>query len=809
MRWLKFILTFGATFGLVIALNIKIGLLPPLGKFLDPFHGFWKNAETGKMKENQTLQLSSLNGPVTILYDDRQIPHIFAENDHDLYFAQGYVTAKDRLWQMEFQTHAAAGRLSEIVGHRALEYDRFQRRIGMLSGAQNSLKAMESDPVILEVVLAYTAGVNAFIEALDPKDYPVEYKILDYAPEPWTTLKCALLLKYMAWMLTGYASDLQMSNTLAKFGKETVEDLFPYYPKNMQPVIPEGTPWNFIPQPIKKPKTEFTPKITNKILSYEANPATGSNNWAVSGSKTASGFPILANDPHLEMNLPSIWYEMQLVSPSVNVYGVSLPGAPNIVIGFNEKIAWGVTNGEADVMDFYEITFKDSTLTEYWHDHKWQKTRKVVEEIRVKGAGTVVDTVIYTHHGPIPYNINEKPFNRRVPVLHALRWLGHDPSNEARTFYELDHAENYGDYVDALSHYICPAQNFVFADASGDIAIWHNGKFPAKWRGQGKFIGDGSDPLYDWQGWVPHSQNPHIKNPPRGFVSSANQNATDLTYPYYLNWSYAPHYRSSRINQRLTEIEKITPDDFRKLQFDTKNLFAESVVPALLKILNESSLSPEELRMFQELSSWDFFNDADKIAPTIFKNWWGKIYDAIWDDEFGGEGTYFRFPSRARTVQMIVEKPNAHWFDNVKTTEVETFSGLALTSFNATYSELSDSIGEMNESWQWGRYKGTDIIHLARIPGFGRLDLDVGGDAGIVNATSTIWGPSWRMVVALGPKVKAWGIYPGGQSGNPGSPHYDDFVDDWVQGELAELLFLKSEDSEHQRIVSKLNLEVK
>ncbi len=158
---------------------------------------------------------------------------------------------------------------------------------------------------------------------------------------------------------------------------------------------------------------------------------------------------------------------------------------------------------------------------------------------------------------------------------------------------------------------------------------------------------------------------------------------------------------------------------------------------------------------------------------------------------------------------MIVEESNAHWFDNVNTTEVETLSDLARTSFNATYSELSDSFGDMNESWQWGRYKGTDIIHLARIPGFGRMDLDVGGDAGIVNATSTIWGPSWRMVVALGPEVKAWGIYPGGQSGNPGSPHYDDFVDEWVQGELAELLFLKSEDSEHQRIVSKLNLEVK
>jgi len=259
----------------------------------------------------------------------------------------------------------------------------------------------------------------------------------------------------------------------------------------------------------------------------------------------------------------------------------------------------------------------------------------------------------------------------------------------------------------------------------------------------------------------------------------------------------------------LTEMKKIRPDDFRKLQLDTKNLFAESILPALLNILDESSLSPEGSRMFQELSSWDFFNDADKIAPTIFKSWWEKLYDAIWDDEFGGEGTYFRFPSRARTVQMIVEEPNAHWFDNVKTTEVERLSDLALTSFNATYSELSDSFGEMNESWQWGRYKGTDIIHLARIPGFSRMDLNVGGDLRIVNAIGKTHGPSWRMVVALGPEVKAWGIYPGGQSGNPGSPHYDDFVDEWVQGELAELLFLKSVDSKHQRIVSKLSLEAK
>lgn len=809
MRWLKFILAFGVTIALVIVLNTKIALVPPLGKFLDPFHGFWQNAETSKGYENHTLQLARLQAPVIILYDDRQIPHIFAENDHDLYFAQGYVTAKDRLWQMEFQTYAAAGRLSEILGARTLEYDRFQRRVGMLVSAKNAVKAMEQDPVIGEVVAAYTEGVNAFIESLSPNDYPIEYKILDYAPESWTPLKCALLLKYMAWMLTGYGSDLQMSNTQAKFGKEVVEDLFPFYPKNMQPVVPEGTPWNFTPVKIKVPQKEFTPKIISGILPYEANPAVGSNNWAASGSKTASGFPVLANDPHLAMNLPSIWYEIQLVGPSVNVYGVSLPGAPNVVVGFNERVAWGVTNAEADVMDFYEITFKDSSLNQYWHDNQWKPTYNIVEEIRVRGGETLLDTVVYTHHGPIPYNLSEKPFNRRVPALHALRWLGHDPGNEARAFYLLNRTENYGDYVEALSYYACPAQNFVFADVNGDIAIWHNGKFPAKWRAQGQFIGDGSDPVYDWQGWVPHMQNPHIKNPERGFVSSANQNATDLSYPYYLNSSYAPPYRITRINQRLAELQNITPDDFRKLQLDTKNLHAESVLPDLLSIIDKRALSPEEMEVFQKLSSWNYFNDPDKIAATIFKVWWGKLYHSIWDDEFGDENIYFRFPSRARTVQMIVEEPQARWFDNVKTTEVETLHDLALRSFKDSSSELIESFGEMGESWQWGKYKSTDIRHIARIPGFGRMDLNVGGDAGIVNATSTVWGPSWRMVVALGPEVKAWGIYPGGQSGNPGSAHYDDFIEKWASGELAELLFLNSKDDEYDRIVSRLNLEVR
>ncbi len=806
MRWLKLILSMGTALSVVLFFNTKIGFMPPVGKILDPFHGFWQNAEIGEKPENQVLQIDGLKEPVNIHFDDRQIPHIFAENDHDLYFAQGFVTAKDRLWQMEFQTHAAAGRLSEIIGSRTLEYDRFQRRVGMVVGAKNALQEMENRPLLREIVHAYTAGVNAYIKSLQPKDFPIEYKILDYAPEPWTPLKCALLLKYMAWMLTGYASDLQMSNTLTKFSAEDVYDLFPHYPKDMDPVIPTDTPWNFSPFKINQPQTAFKPKIIREPKAPETNPGNGSNNWAVSGSKTASGLPILANDPHLEMNLPSIWYELQLVSPSVNVYGVSVPGAPNVIIGFNDQIAWGVTNAEADVMDWYEITFKDSSLNEYWHDKKWKPTKRLVEEIKVRSGNTVLDTLVFTHHGPVSYNSNEKSFSRRAPTMHALRWLGHDPSNEAFAFYQLNRAQNYDDYVAALSNYACPAQNFVFADANGDIAIWHNGKFPAKWRGQGQFISDGADPLYDWQGWIPHEQNPHIKNPEREFVSSANQNATDLTYPYYLNWYYAAHYRVRRINERLTQMKNIVPDDFRNLQLDTKNLHAESVLPTLLGMIKENDLTPEESGMFEELTSWNFFNDADKIAPAVFDRWWKKLYRVIWDDEFSDVGAYLRYPSKYQTARKILEEPDSKWFDDIRTEKIENLQELILSSFSETCTELEKSFGKMSESWHWGKVKSTDITHLARISGFGRMDLNAGGDLGIVNAIGRTHGPSWRMVVALGPEVQAWGIYPGGQSGNPGSLNYDDFIDSWMKGELAELLFLKSEDQQNIRILSKLTL---
>lgn len=820
MAIFKFFVGLICTTALIVLLNVKISALPPLGKFFDPAAGVWQNAETVPRPASETLEFSALTGQVTVLYDHRQVPHIFAENDRDLYFAQGFVTARDRLWQMDFQTRAAAGRLSEVLGSMTFEYDRFQRRIGMPVAAQNALQLMEIDPVVRLVINAYVDGINAYINTLEAKDYPLEYKILDYAPEPWTPLKCALMMKTMAWDLSGRSIDLQMTNTLSRFGPDVVADLFDEPPASVEPVIPRNTVWPFQPLQVQQPDTLFLPSALREAVTHSPNPNNGSNNWAVSGAKTATGYPILANDPHLDFTLPSIWHEIQLHAPGINVYGVSLPGVPHVIIGFNEQIAWGTTNGADDVLDWYEIKFKDRSLRQYWHDGQWKPVRRVLEQIKIRDRDTVTDTVLYTHHGPIVLRPGEEPFSRQTPTLHAMRWIGHETGNEGRAFYDLNRAKNYDDFLSALFSYDCPAQNFVYADAGDTIALWHHGKLPLKWPEQGRYISDGTDPRYDWQGWIPKEQNPHVLNPPRGFVSSANQPATDDSYPYFLGRNFGLSYRGARINEWLENSDNMQPEESRILQLDTKDLHAETALPAMLRLLDRTDLDETEETAREILASWDYFSDAGKIAPTIFDVWWDKFYNAIWQDDFGS--AYLRWPSKERSARLLVEDTNSDWFDDQTTAALETAESQVRITFRIAVIELGKKLGPLqiasnsddnrtglllNPDWRWGHFKGVDINHLAHIPGLGRPNLDVGGGYGIVNATGKRHGPSWRMVVSLGPEVEGWGIYPGGQSGNPGSPHYDDFVDEWVRGDLADLLFLRDLNQATEQIESRLILK--
>lgn len=752
--------------------------------------------------------MDGLTEPVEVFFDERDVPHIFAQNDHDLYFAQGYITARDRLFQMELQIRAAGGMLSEWMGSRTVEYDRNQRRLGMMYGTERAMEGISAYSEVFEAVEAYSDGINAYISTLDYEDYPLEYKILNVAPAEWKPMNSALLLKYMTQMLAGRSDDIRTSNAIAHFGQEFVNRYLSASVMLLDPIIPPDMEWPFDAQIPEKPDELYHPSFASEIELWQPDPHNGSNNWVVSGEKTAGGYPILSNDMHLNMSVPSIWYEIQLRTPDSNVYGVTLQGTPTVIVGFNEQIAWGSTNTGADVMDWYEITFRDEEKTHYLHDGEWLPVEKRVETIHVKGLDPVTETILFTHHGPIFTTEEQEPDSPEYRRNLALRWIAHEPSNELLTFYKLNRAKNYDDFRSAFETYQAPAQNMNFADISGDIAIQTGGFFPVKWQYQGRTVGDGSDSRYDWKGYVPFEQNPFSLNPERGFLSAANQDPVDESYPYYLGDDFAPYERGRRINDLLSEMDEITLEDFRLMLMDDFSYHAYTLLPIFLDRMDRSDLSETEIRLLTQLESWDFENHGDLIEPSIFYTWGIEMTLAIWANKYETEYP-MRWPDRDRTAELIISEPDSPLFDNIESEQIETIDDLILASFRSAIESLQFRFGNNEESWKWGYVNNTNLGHAGQIPGMGVRDLFTNGGAETINAIRGSHGPSWRMIVELDPEgVRGYGVYPGGQSGNPGSKTYTEFIETWRTGELYELLFLASEPTENDdRFPLKLTME--
>lgn len=803
MKLVKFAISLIITLIFTIVLSMQFGQVPPLGKFLDPFNGFLQNAEGrqprgGPFNYDPVLQLEELHQNVTILYDSLLIPHVFAADDHDLYYAQGYITASHRLWQMEFLTHAAAGRISEIVGEGEpyINFDKMQRRKGMVYGAENMLKAINKNDTSHAMVMAYTAGINAYVRSLNYAALPIEYKLLNYRPEPWTPLKTALLFMNMKDDLSGHDEDLENTNMVQILGKERYDFLYPDWVTGTDPVIPPKKSWDFNPLAIDTPEVVLQQGFMIKEVLEKPDPDNGSNNWVVSGEKTRSGRPIFSNDPHLGLNLPSIWFVMQLHAPGVNVMGGTLPGMPGVVIGFNDSIAWGLTNATRDARDWYKIAFADDERSEYYYDNKRLKTQTVVEEFKVRHAQPVYDTIVFTHYGPVVYDRNY-PGNDPIQAQQnfALRWMAHEPSQEILSIYQINRARNYQEYVNALTYFSSPAQNVAFAAANGDIALWIQGKFPVKWKEQGKFLMDGSQSAFDWQAYIPQPQNAHVLNPERGFVSSANQYPVDSAYPYYVYDDSYEHFRNRRINAQLRDMgSNITPQDMMQLQNDTYNLKAAESLPLMLDSLDLGELNGEQKDVYDVLRNWDLRNDVDKTAPTVYDVWWSHLFQMIWD-EFDKEDLVVNYPSAAHTLWIMKNHPEDTCFDMVNTTMRENLSDVLQLSFNQAVQTLEDWKAEHNKEYTWGVYKGTFIRHLLPpLASFGRYNLEVPGGQNIVSANKQNHGQSWKMIVELGNPVRAWGIYPGGQSGNPGSYYYDNMIDDWASGKHYPLVYMYTVD---------------
>jgi penicillin G amidase len=387
---------------------------------------------------------------------------------------------------------------------------------------------------------------------------------------------------------------------------------------------------------------------------------------------------------------------------------------------------------------------------------------------------------------------------------YAVRWKAHDPSNELKMFTLLDKAKNYNDYLNAIKYLHTPGQNCLFASKNGDIAIWDQGEFPAKWKRQGDFVMPGTDSSYFWQGMIPQDENPHLVNPERGFVSSANQLPADSSYPYYLGGSYPP-YRGWEINKRLNDMNNITPEDMMKLQTDTYNVFGEMALPVLVNNMEVLKLSNDELKYFDILKTWNLKNDIDSKGATLFVLTWDSLENKVWGDEFLKTNLHLMMPHESTLLNNILKDSSFKFLDDINTPQKETLCDDVTAAFKQAVfvAQRADTNGAL----EWGEYKDTKVLHLAKLDALSRLHLLVGGGTNTINAVNQQHGPSWRMIVSLTPQTQAYGVYPGGQSGNPGSRFYDDFIDTWVQGKYNTLWIMKASDAKDDRVKWKMSFK--
>ena len=508
---------------------------------------------------------------------------------------------------------------------------------------------------------------------------------------------------------------------------------------------------------------------------------------------------MLANDPHLGLTLPNIWYEMEIHTPELSVHGVSIPGLPYIVIGFNESIAWGTTNSGQDVLDWYKIKWQDSIRHNYLLNGKQERATLRAEEIKVRGRKSLIDTVRYTYWGPVTSKGDHSDM--------AMKWIAHQRANvnDVAFLQKINKAKNADDYRDAIEAFQYPAQNKVFASVNGDIAISVAGAMPLRQKETGQFIMNGADTQYDWQGFIPFEHAPYIINPKRGYVSSANQAPTDTTYPYQVLGSRVfEDYRGRVINMILDTSDKLTVEDMKALQQNNFNLHAAEILPLLFNALDSADCMTEEEKIYaRKLKGWNYEQHRDSISPVLFEIWYDEFEKKMFDEL---DTLKVMHPEDWRIVEMVRDQEQHRFFDVISTADKEeTLKDIVCASFSemvATFLALND-----NDRKNWGSYKASEIPHLARLGPFGVAFMHTSGAKHIVNAMGKSHGPSWRMIVELSNPPKAYVNYPGGQSGNPASPHYADMLSQFFEGNYYEVSLRK--DPSSRKPVRQINIHPK
>ena len=758
------------------------------------------------------LNLRGLRAPVEVLRDTWGIPHIYASNDRDALFAQGYVHAQDRLWQMDFNRRLVAGRLAEVLGSLALPLDRWMRILTLRRVAEQEVFLLGAAArVELE---AYADGINAFIRQ---GRLPIEFTLLRYKPGMWSLADSLSWVKLIAWALSvNWETELLRAHLIARLGAEHVAELEPAYRECWPRIVPPGS----------------DAAGADSWLVSPAQRGLGSNNWVVNGTRTTSGHPLLANDMHLPMLIPSIWYENHLVGDGLNVTGVTFPGIPGVVAGHNQYVAWGFTNGFPDVQDLYieHVRRSNDGRVQVEFNGEWYEAQVLHEMIRVKGGHSYSQEVVITRHGPIIIELCPE-FAGEQPL--ALRWTALEPDRMIEALFAVNRAQNCHQVREGLRHWSAPVQNVVYADTQGNIGYSFPGRVPIRARGNGQLPVPGWTDEYEWLGYIPFDELPHVYNPAQGYIATANNRVVGDDYPYYLGRETMMGVRAQRIVELITSRDKLDVAFMQRMQFDQLSHTAQVIASYLGQLAVEEDELADVVRMMRD---WDGQLAAESPAAAVYEVFVRQIIPLMLtaklnstpQRETGSTAPALdaanlasRYAGRGPTAPLVAERslfgeralewlqqsladPSSHWFDLGQGERRDEVLRLAL---RRTVDYLKERLGPGIDTWAWGKlhcllYRHTlgELDVLA--PFFNRGPFPLGGDgttlwATLTNThdldTSNVVGPPFRMIIDLGDWRNSLGLLAPGQSGDPTSPHYDDQVQAWFDGTYHPMLFTRRE----------------
>lgn len=784
-----------------MARKILLILLAIVGVVALVIVGAWLVARSSaRTQAAGALQVAGLSAPVTIHRDENGVPHIYAGDAHDLFFAQGYVHAQDRLFQMDFQRRVGTGTLSEVLGEATLETDQFLRTLGTGRAAQLDLALLDEET--LSHLQAYADGVNAFIAANSNK-LPIEFRILGYKPQPWQPLDTVVWGKMMAWSLGGnWENELMNARLIEALGAEQAAEVMTRYPASGPFIIPPEVKTFAGLEQFDMDRVW----ALKRLLKTDA-PGIGSNNWVVAGSRTTTGLPLLANDPHLGMQMPSVWYANGLHGGGFDVVGVVFPGVPGVVIGHNNRIAWGVTNVGPDVQDLFIEKINPDNPNQYEFQGQWQDMEVIEEAIAVKGQEQpVIQTVRITRHGPIMNEVSGAIGEDAEPL--ALQWTALQGTPLSRAILHIDRAQNWEEFRSALQDFATPSQNFVYADVDGNIGYQAPGWIPIRANGDGTVPVPGWTGEYEWTGFIPYEELPFVFNPNVGYVATANNQVVLDSYPYLITTDWAAPYRARRIIELIESKQQLSPEDFAAIQGDIHPIPADIFTP-LLGQIDVAASSETVQQALAALLAWDRRMDAGAAEPLIFEMYQKLLVQETIGDEIlvaGGEELAQDFLSDFRnastqTLERLAGEPESPWWDDVRTAEVESQAQIVTRAFTLAVEQLQAEHGDNVSRWRWGDAHWANFDHLvfaevSPLDGIFNRSIPAQGASFTVNAAGAAYedfvmnsGVSFRQIIDLSNLAGSQFIYTTGQSGDVFSPHYDDLVEPWQNVQYIPLRF--------------------